>query len=91
MQDNGYDPQCDVCGGYLFGPVDPCECMIHKPEQIAAALRHVAYTMQMMAAIMQACGGFGNSATGKVLLLHAAEMQGAAEMCIEWASKLEAE
>ena len=88
MSDN-YDPQCKVCYGYLFGDVEPCDCVIHNPEQIARGLRHTADTMRRMTAIMRDCGGFGNTDNGKRLLTHAAEMQGASEMCDDWADNLE--
>jgi len=84
-----YDPQCQVCDGFLFGDVDPCDCGVHQPEQIAAALRHVADTMQRMTVIMRDSSGFSDSERAKLLRQHAAEMQGAAELCIEWAENLE--
>ena len=82
-------PYCPSCSGYLFGDTDPCCCIVHKPDTISESLRHVADTMRRMTAIMRDCGGFGNSERGKLLLQHAAEMQGAAEMCIDWADNLE--
>ena len=82
-------PVCSVCERQIFGMHDPCACKIHDNQTLAVSLRHVAASMDRMSAVMKAKGGFGVHETGRLLLQHAREMQGASQMCIDWAEQLE--
>lgn len=82
-------PVCSVCERLIFGLDDPCTCTIHENQTLAVYLLYVAAVMDRMSAVMKAKGGFGVHEIGRLLLQHAREMQGASEMCIDWAEQLE--
>lgn len=90
MTDNPL-PVCSICERPIFSVDDPCSCNIHDNQTIAISLRHVAVMMERMSDVMGAKAGFGVSETGRLLLQHSIEMQGASRMCIDWAENLEAD
>jgi hypothetical protein len=63
---------------------------VRVTKELTKELRAVAAKMQGVCLRMRECGNASDQEQGKLLLQHANEMQGAADVCIDWAENLEA-